>query len=200
MIVAIAALIMAMTGSAIAAKNYVLTDTGQIAPKVLKQLKGKRGPKGKQGAAGATGARGPAGVRGPAGDRGSTGPAGPVTTSLPAGETLRGWFNVDDVATEAEQFAGNGISFGMTLAAAPSYQVVPSGGPTTPQCAGSIANPTAAPGVLCVYESTSLNVKGFDLCGGSKCEGLDRFGAEMFVEANTTGRFFVDGTWAVTGN
>jgi hypothetical protein len=51
------ALVFAMTGGAYAAKHYLITSTGQISPKVLKQLKGSRGPagpSGKQGAAGTT--------------------------------------------------------------------------------------------------------------------------------------------------
>ncbi|MFL5845131.1 MAG: hypothetical protein ACJ762_10590 [Solirubrobacteraceae bacterium] len=90
-VLAFAALVLAMTGSAIAAKKYVITSTKQIKPSVLKQLKGKRGAvgptgaigatgaKGDTGATGATGAAGAAGAKGDTGNTGATGSAGPVT-------------------------------------------------------------------------------------------------------------------------
>ncbi len=72
-IVAIVALVFAMTGGAYAAKKYLITSTKQISPSVLKSLQGKVGP---AGANGAQGAAGPAGPAGPAGAKGETGAAG----------------------------------------------------------------------------------------------------------------------------
>jgi hypothetical protein len=65
------ALLFAMTGSAIAAKHYLISSTAQISPKVLKKLRGhpgpagKQGPQGKEGAAGRQGAPGTPGLAGP---------------------------------------------------------------------------------------------------------------------------------------
>lgn len=76
---------------AVAGAKYVITSQKQIAPKVLKKLKGKRGPaggsgpagqKGDAGAPGADGAQGPSGERGPEGERGPTGDAGPAVANL----------------------------------------------------------------------------------------------------------------------
>ncbi len=72
-IVAIVALVFAMTGGAYAAKKYLITSTKQISPSVLKSLQGKSGA---AGAAGVAGAQGPAGPAGSAGAKGETGPAG----------------------------------------------------------------------------------------------------------------------------
>lgn len=72
-VIAVFALVFAMTGGAYAAKHYVITSTKQISPKVMKHLKGKRGRTGK---AGATGPAGPAGPVGPAGAAGPKGDAG----------------------------------------------------------------------------------------------------------------------------
>lgn len=69
--VAVLALVVALGGTAVAAKKYVITKTTQISPGVLAQLR-KAGPPG------------PAGVPGPAGRDGAageTGPAGPSGTS-----------------------------------------------------------------------------------------------------------------------
>jgi hypothetical protein len=92
LILAIAALALALTGSAVAAKRYLITNTKQISPVVLKQLAkmaaaqdgagakggaGAAGPAGPQGEKGPTGDKGPQGDKGPTGDKGATGEAGP---------------------------------------------------------------------------------------------------------------------------
>jgi hypothetical protein len=68
--VAVLALVVALGGTAVAAKKYVITKTTQISPKVLAQLRkagppgpaGLPGPAGRDGAAGATGAAGASGT------------------------------------------------------------------------------------------------------------------------------------------
>lgn len=56
--IALAALFIALGGSALAAKHYVITSPAQIKPSVLRKLKGPRGPEGPPGASG-TSASGP---------------------------------------------------------------------------------------------------------------------------------------------
>jgi len=70
------ALVFAMTGGAYAAKHYLITNTKQISPKVLKQLKGKNGKNGVNGAQGVAGAAGPQGPAGAAGAKGENGANG----------------------------------------------------------------------------------------------------------------------------
>jgi hypothetical protein len=81
------ALVLSMSGGALAASHYLITSTKQISPKVLKKLKGRAGaggttgPRGAQGAAGLAGPQGvgptgPQGV-GPTGSQGPVGPTGP---------------------------------------------------------------------------------------------------------------------------
>jgi hypothetical protein len=72
------ALIFAMSGTAIAAKHYIITSTKQIKPSVLSQLRGKAG---RAGLLGPGGPAGPAGPQGPAGPPGPGGPAGPSNLS-----------------------------------------------------------------------------------------------------------------------
>lgn len=64
------ALVLSMSGAAVAAKHYLINSTSQINPKVLKKLKGNRGPAGAPGTAGAPGATGSAGKEGPKGEPG----------------------------------------------------------------------------------------------------------------------------------
>ncbi len=64
------ALVLSMTGGALAAKHYLINSTKQINPKVLKKLKGAAGKKGAAGAAGAPGKEGAPGKNGLNGERG----------------------------------------------------------------------------------------------------------------------------------
>ena len=88
MIVAIVAVVLALTGGAFAAQKLIdgsQIKNGSIAAAKLtaqakRQLEGERGPKGakgEKGAPGATGAAGPQGSKGDKGDAGAQGPAGP---------------------------------------------------------------------------------------------------------------------------
>jgi hypothetical protein len=122
MVVACIAVVLAMTGSAFAAralitgadvKNGSLT-RADLSKRTLKSLKGKRGrpgrdgfvgARGPQGDTGPEGARGPAGPAGPQGPRGSvgdtgpqgpqgrTGPIGPDGPQGPAGQSIAGQFS-----------------------------------------------------------------------------------------------------------
>jgi hypothetical protein len=101
-IAATLALVLSMSGGALAANHFLISSTKQISPKVLKKLKGATG---KAGAAGATGAAGKEGAPGKEGTPGKTGERGPsdvwqvgdgssseskppLTLSLPAGTFL----------------------------------------------------------------------------------------------------------------
>ena len=167
--------------------------------------RGRRGPRGFQGARGLQGAQGKQGrpgVQGRQGLRGAVGPAGPLTTTLPHGQTLRGWLNIDTVAAGANQIEGGSISFALQTANAPTVQIIPTGGPTTAACAGSVAHPSAAAGFMCVYESPLSNVASVDICSSAGCTATpsaDPFGAEVSVHSAGAGRFSLAGTWAVTG-
>lgn len=81
-VVAVIALVFAMTGGAWAAKRYLITSTKQISPSVLKSLKGASGKAGPAGLVGPAGPAGPPGAgtvgpAGPQGPAGATGPGGP---------------------------------------------------------------------------------------------------------------------------
>jgi len=96
-ILGIVAVALVLSGSAFAAKSYLITSKGQIAPSVRKALKGKPGKTGRvgpPGRQGTTGPRGPEGSQGPAGQDGAVaiktsfydGPGGipPNTTNFQA--------------------------------------------------------------------------------------------------------------------
>jgi hypothetical protein len=157
-------------------------------------LKGPGGPTGSTGPtgpAGATGPRGPDGPRGPQGSKGDPGPTGPLTTELRRDLTLRGRFNVDESAGASGQISGSAISFGFSVAQIPTVEKI--GSTPTSNCPGSLEEPRAAPGYLCLYRSTESDVSSVGVTPS-------RFGAELTVVAQSSGRFFYDGAWAVTGS
>ncbi|HEV3320224.1 MAG TPA: hypothetical protein VG053_10955 [Solirubrobacteraceae bacterium] len=86
-VVAVLALVLAMSGGAYAAKKYLITSTKQISPSVLASLKGKAGPAGANGAQGAQGPAGPQGAGGAKGETGAEGKEGKAGGDGKAGAT-----------------------------------------------------------------------------------------------------------------
>jgi hypothetical protein len=89
LVVSIVALVVACSGTAVAASRYIITSKDQIAPKVRADLSGDRGPRGAAGPRGASGPQGAAGVAGAAGATGAAGEAGPRGPGGPAAVIAR---------------------------------------------------------------------------------------------------------------
>jgi hypothetical protein len=124
----------------------------------------------------------------------ATGLVGP----LAAGQTLRGTFEVAGTKDGGLDFVGGfDISFPIPLATTPTTNVIGPGGPSTAQCPGSFANPTAASGQLCLYINTLTGATGLTELTGS--DFPTRFGTAFFPTMPGTGNYQVNGTWAVTG-
>jgi hypothetical protein len=149
---------------------------------------GARGPIGARGAAGAAGAKGDRGEKGAQGERG---PTGNLSTNLPRDVTLRGRFYLDAVATAPLQEHGTSISFGDVVAEVPHFQIVT--GTTTPECPGSVTDPRAGPGYLCLYVARESNL---ELIAIEPFE----FGADIIMSAQKAGPMLFVGSWAVTGS
>jgi hypothetical protein len=71
------ALVLAMSGGALAAQHYLISSTKQISPKVLKALRGRQGSRGAAGLPGSQGSQGPQGLQGAQGIPGTPGAPGP---------------------------------------------------------------------------------------------------------------------------
>lgn len=206
-IVAIAAVVLASSGSAIAARFITTRDikngTIQLVDlnaKARSALAGGRGPQGAPGPRGADGAAGPVGPAGAKGDPGGAGGGGTLPDVLPSGRTLIGaWSNIGG-ASGAERI-GSAISFPIPLASAPSAHFVRVGGPAVTGCPGSAAAPTAAPGHLCIYEARASNV-GFqsfeDPITGATGSTSRRFGINVVGFSSAAGNYISSGSWAVT--
>lgn len=166
---------------------------------------GARGLTGVRGAPGATGSTGTTGATGAVGATGPTGPAGPITGALPSGVTLRGDFAIRLYnGTATAQRVDTAISFGFTLSAAPTANFIPNGGAVPAGCTGgTVSDPLAQPGNLCVYEGASdvnLDPTGFAIFNAAGTDGQsDAFGAGLRATTNAaTGDTLFRGSWAVT--
>jgi hypothetical protein len=156
------------------------------------------------GQAGTQGPPGPKGDKGDKGDPGPPGPPGPFPDgNLPPGKTIRGSFAIEFRATAEGEVQGgtSAISYGFTLAAAPTPHILNPGAQPTADCPGTNQNPQAAAGHLCAYLSVLQNVNVRCVASAEPswtCGFASETGANVWVNASAAGRVYAIGTWAVT--
>jgi Collagen triple helix repeat (20 copies) len=217
MVVAMLALLVAMTGTAVAQTKHFpefnsidiidnsLTGADvknkSLTPKDFSgSVRGKPGKRGKTGAKGAQGSVGPPGPSGPPGQtgpQGAQGPSGPFPGVLPAGQTIRGSFVVGGRAAVVDEAFYNASSFGFILAAKPVPHYI-TGGPTA-QCPGSKTNPQAQSGHLCLYEFARVNAAAPEILDPETgLPGVSEQGFFLRLNANAVVDALAYGTWAVT--
>jgi hypothetical protein len=217
LIVAIVALVAALTGAAFAAGGLTKQQEKQV-KKIAKKYAGKRGPAGKQGPAGpqgAPGAKGDGGAKGDTGPQGKEGPEGKVGIPgkegspwtaggvLPSEQSEYGHWSVSGFGKENIVMATG--SYVIPLEAKPTFHYVKSG-ETDPECPGTVAEPKAEPGALCVYRD-AIGPEGTFISAFSEVKS-DRYGFTLAYLAplgsevepgvfEPTG-YLSFGTWAVT--
>jgi collagen type VII alpha len=191
---------------------------------------GAAGAKGETGAAGADGTNGangvsvassvePAGVNCKAGgskfvgasgttyacngEKGKEGTFGGQT--LPTGKTLKGTYAAEaysevGVPTAGFGKAATGVSFALPLESEPAIHYIKVGETPPAGCTGTVQEPGAAEGNLCVFgeneENTFLGAVGVNLRGSHTAT----IGFEVVGLAGAKGNIFLSGTWAVTGS
>jgi Collagen triple helix repeat (20 copies) len=205
LIVAVVALVAALGGSAFAAlpglNSKQKKQVKSIAQSEAKKFAGA-GPAGPQGAAGAPGAKGDAGAKGDPGAKGATGsegPAGPTETKLPPGETLTGVWGFADKGITSQYVA---INYPLRVEPAPAEFGLASNfigeeDEPTPECPGSVSNPEAVPGQVCIYAKEVKNASGpFNNIISISQDLTSGIIAEFLIE--TEGEGWGSGTWAVT--
>jgi hypothetical protein len=151
------------------------------------------GPAGKNGLNGANGANGKEGT---AGKEGQPGPFGEV---LPSGKTETGAYALEGDGSVVQ----SGWGFPFALASAPTPHFVADKSVPPAQCPGSVSDPKATAGQLCVYEGSSHggNVTGSGLFNpeNEKFGAVSRFGFAYDLNNGTVGsNVWSQGTWAVT--
>ncbi|HYH57852.1 MAG TPA: hypothetical protein VD790_01350 [Thermoleophilaceae bacterium] len=139
---------------------------------------------------------GPQGATGPIG---ATGPAGPLLETLPSGKTLLGTWALGDVSGAAFTHAAvTEVTFQFPLASEPVAHLI-STGEADPNCPGSAAAPTAAPGHFCIYEAigTAGGATSKSVYKADDSNGASRFGANILY-ISTVNDLYGRGGWAVT--
>jgi hypothetical protein len=154
-----------------------------------------------EGVPGKNGLNGKNGTNGRNGKNGKNGAAGLTgfASTLPAGKTEQGTWGA---SVTAKSTSYSSISFNIPLGAVPASTIVGMGKPSTPACPGTVANPQAASGNLCVYAARETHIGGLSLLDPNQEAGgfgADRFGALVSIGGVPAESGVAWGTWAVTG-
>jgi hypothetical protein len=150
------------------------------------------GPGGKNGANGLNGSNGKDGVQG------KEGVPGPFGETLPSGKSETGVYALEGSASVIQ----SGWGFPFALASAPAIHFIADGTAPPAQCPGSVKDPKASPGHLCVYEGTShggtVSSKGIFNPENESFLTTSRYGFGFNINNSTTGaNAWSQGTWAV---
>ena len=127
----------------------------------------------------------------------------PAPAGSPRPIVIVGNYAINFNATGASDEGTDAFSFGLTLPtapAAPTANVIVQGAAFTANCPGTLANPRAAPGHLCVYESFRSNVELFCIArtGPSyQCDVSDNTGSSFFITSAAAGQTLSAGRWVV---
>ena len=167
---------------------------------------GSNGSDGKVGAAGPKGTTGASGVPGASGVTGPTGQTG-FTKVLPSGATETGVWSVNQGGLPIEQLIWVPISFPIPLPGESANAFYFNQSQTaaeefgTSGCTGTLPEPSAPPGTLCMYTGAELieNVEVRKLTNATGSVGYGVSGAVLKIKTiETPGKVELSGTWAVT--
>jgi collagen triple helix repeat protein len=195
------ALLLSMSGGALAASHYLINSTKQISPKVRKSLQGKTGNTGPRGAKGDPGPQGSPGAKGDPGSqgaRGETGAQGVPGTSVFAG-TMPSGTKITGVWSVGADGGNYAVSFPVPAPSPPSeVNFAPDSSSVTtsddPSCTGTVSEPTAPSGKVCLYV-TSIGSGVSSLTGFAE---LGRYGFFVYGVESSTSNNAARGTWAYT--
>jgi hypothetical protein len=146
LIVGVLALVLAVVGGAWAASGGLSPAQKKQVIKIAKKFAGEQGP------VGPAGPQGPPGSPGANGQNGAQGPPGPLLEALEKGQTVTGAWSFANFATGEEVIT---ISYPFRLESAlPTSDIVflEEGEEETADCPGTVEDPQAALGKLCLYQ------------------------------------------------
>lgn len=129
-------------------------------------------------------------------DSATTAKSSEAPETLESGKTLRGHYDVTlNVGTATGGDLGQGYSYAFPLPSAPTESIFVANGEAPPaQCPGTVANPQAAPGYLCIFEGPDHLHSLVSPAAGSDKYG---FGLLLILTGGNSSGWSV-GTWAVT--
>jgi hypothetical protein len=211
MIVAMLALFVALTGTAVATTS-ALIGSAQIKNNSITGLDVKnrslrpidfrgsvRGPRGLRGLAGPQGPQGGQGAQGAQGIQGIPGPY--PDGNLPAGKSETGYWDHVGKNLNVGDFTGSPIAFTFPLASSPVPHVIRLGGAAVPQCPGTSAAPAAQPGHLCIWETYNSGtgvLEAFDFVQGQYDAANARGTSILARPTANLSLYYGGGVWAVT--
>jgi hypothetical protein len=223
MVVAIFALVVALTGGAyavggiavpgrqlklcISSRGAVRAARRGACPRHYAQATvNERGVAGVPGPRGTPGLGGPQGIPGGPGAqglRGLPGAPGPITGDLPRGVTVRGDFYIRGAPGQAQ--GDDAVSFGLMLSAPPQPNVFFVDAPPAQCPIDASGKLTPSPGNLCVaiWSTSNANpLTTFSVNFQFPAAGsADAYGADLSATPVTAGNAFAEwGIWAVTGS
>lgn len=120
-----------------------------------------------------------------------------------SGKTQVGNWSVGGYSAASSTDIWGAITFPLPLASAPGAALanfIPVAGASTTNCPGTVANPQAAAGQVCVYAKSCAKAAISCLFKGSTggCGSADAYGVGLWLNSNAVGDAFCYGTWAVT--
>lgn len=129
---------------------------------------------------------------------GPTGPTGPLSSTLPSGVTMRGFYTTQNYAASSSSLLIGMISYNFSLSAVPTAHYIAFNEEPPAECPGTVEQPEAAAGHLCVYEDGRLNVSDAVVSVIAGDSAPSNFGARVAATSTSAGTAYVEGTWAVT--
>ena len=210
MVVALLALFVALTGSAVATTSALITGR-QIANSSITGLDVRnrsltpvdfrgsvRGPRGIRGLTGVQGQPGPQGVQGVAGPPGRS-----ALTPLQSGETVYGTVGALHYLSANAQVAANAaLPVPAPVALDDAHVSVDGSDEAANECTGSSAAPTAPPGYVCIYPYAFVNTVAASLAGhifgGSDAAAGSKWGFQMTIAGLGGAGAGAFATWAYT--
>jgi hypothetical protein len=112
---------------------------------------------------------------------------------VPPGKTLVGRYGYD-YDTDGTGDGGTSISYPIPMPGTLTNRYIDAGGAPTDDCPGTVSNPAAEPGFLCVYAAVRIGSS-----SGGGFLGSSRFGTSVLATDNgTAGDLYEAGTWAAT--
>lgn len=148
-----------------------------------------------EGLPGRNGLNGRNGVNGANGSNGTNGTTG-FTSTLPSGKTEVGTWAAD-LLTEASVYYMP-ISFNIPLLAPPESTIIGKKAPSTADCPGTVGNPKAGAGHLCIYTGELLGGTLFQFDPSQEGSGVNTYGTVLGLKSGAS-QALAYGTWAVTG-
>jgi hypothetical protein len=132
---------------------------------------------------------------------GPRGLPGPFPTVVPSGQTLTGVWVLSAEATAAAQYTNETVSFDYPFRVAPQPEMVSASHNDDPaHCKGTVTNPSAAKGYLCIYFTSSNHIGSITPYSPitNQIYQATRFGWGAYSASSGAGDAIANGTWAAT--